>query len=69
MKKTIFKKIRRYAFITVNYCALFVFMFSLCSVDSDSWIPFWVFIGSGIWLLAAAWLWDNTTLFDRVGDD
>lgn len=67
--KTILKKIRRFAFIAVNYCALFMFMMSCCSVDSDSWIPVCCIVGSGIWLGVAAWLWDNTTLFDRVGDE
>ena len=67
--KTVLKKIRRYAFITVNALASVLLVLSVCSVDSSPWISLPCVFCSGLWLFAAAWLWDNTTLFDRAGDE
>ena len=32
-----------------------VFLMSVCSVDSTSWIPTLTMCGSGLWLIYAAW--------------
>lgn len=51
------------AFINIIAGAAFmVFIISVLSVDSDSWVPFWCVIGSAAVFYVLAYLHDNLDL-------
>jgi hypothetical protein len=41
--------------IAFNWFMFIVLLFSVCSLDSASWLPLVTMIGSGAWLIYAAW--------------
>ena len=53
--KRISRKVHRAIIKVINYICGTVFLFSVCIVDAQSWIPFVAMIVSGLWLTGYAW--------------
>lgn len=45
----------KYIIKAFNYLVGFIFMFSLCAVDSTAWWPMIVLAASGVYLVFLAW--------------
>ncbi len=68
-KNRIFRKIRNYILKTFTLIMGIVFMLSICSLDSDSWIPFVAIAISGGWLWLYAWANGYVYNDDEEGDE
>lgn len=55
MKRSTVRKVKNIVIKTITYISGIVFMISVCSVDSESWIPIAPMIVSGLWLTVYAY--------------
>jgi len=61
MLKYILNKI----FVGFNCMVAFVMIFALCALDSESMIPFMVFLGSGLYLCVAGYFYERRMVEDE----
>lgn len=54
--KIVTRKAKNFVARAITYISGIVFMVSICSVDSESWIPIASLIVSGLWLTFYAYL-------------
>lgn len=66
-KRTV-RKAKDIAIKAITYISGIVFMISICSVDSDSWIPIIALILSGMWLTYYAWACGYFCVTNHRGD-
>ena len=55
----------KYIFYAFNALMAFVMMFALCCLDSESMIPFMVFLGSGLYLCVAGYFYERRMVEDE----
>lgn len=55
----------KYIFYAFNALMAFVMMFALCALDSESMIPFMVFLGSGLYLCVAGYFYERRMVEDE----
>lgn len=55
----------KYIFYAFNALMGLVMMFALCCLDSESMIPFMVFLGSGLYLCVAGYFYERRMVEDE----
>ena len=61
--KNIIKKIKKVLFILINLIMGFIFLFSICCIDSGINLYFYTLIISGLYLVIVAWV-NGALVFD-----
>lgn len=52
----------KYLLFAFNCMVAFVMMFALCSLDSDSWVPFIMFAASALYLMVVGYFYERSVV-------